>query len=380
MSTLIFFIILGYAMVILLLSKEFITYSSTPLKGQNKLHCFTVVINYRNEQDKLPGLLTSIAQLDYDLEKLHFIFINDAATDCSLSILETFKAQNPNFSIELIDRKPRSNSGKKDGIAQAVALSPHNHIITTDADCVLPIQWIACYNAIYNRLPDAHFIAAPVQIESKDKWLQALQHQEMLALQLVTVGGFSLRQPFMCNGANMSFTKKAFNEVDGYKGNLHISSGDDVFLLEKLAAEDVMKCHFLKNKHAIITTFPKNTFNEVVAQRARWAQKGKETKSMLNKLVSFQVLIMSIAWVIGPVLWQFTFITEELFIAIILIKLFTDLVVLIIGNLFFAPVQWKYVAVNFCIYPFVVIIIAFKTLYQQQWQGRKTNSLKSQQE
>ena len=42
----------------------------------------------------------------------------------------------------------------------------------------------------------------------------------------------------MCNGANLAFTKQAYEAVNGYLNHLHISSGEDVFLLEDLKKID----------------------------------------------------------------------------------------------------------------------------------------------
>ena len=285
MSGLFFIIVFGYALVILLLSKELLTYPATKIDPTLKQLPFSIIINYRNEENRLPALLDSVKKQEYSFEKTQWIFVNDKTTDHSHEILQSFTAQHPEIPIVLLDRIPKSASGKKDGITQALGSSKHPHILTTDADCI-PAGWIASYNAIYHKHTNAHFIAAPVVIQQENTLLTALQQQEMMALQLITAGSFSYRQPFMCNGANMSFTKEAFYEVNGYEGNQHISSGDDIFLLEKLAAEDVMKCHYLKSSAAIVTTFPKLDVKSMIDQRARWAQKGSETKSMLNKLLS----------------------------------------------------------------------------------------------
>ncbi|OUS21609.1 glycosyl transferase [Nonlabens dokdonensis] len=380
MSWLFLFIVCGYALVIILLSKELLTYPKTEINDTTKLLPFTVIINYRNEQANLPVLLSSIKNQEYNLDLIQWIFVNDHSTDGSLAILKQFKKENTDVSIFLLDRKVKSASGKKDGISQAIELSSHNHIITTDADCMLPQNWLLSYNAIYNKHPDAHFIAAPVMIDQKKSIISSLQTQEMNALQLITVGGFSYRQPFMCNGANMSFTKDAFHEVNGYEGNDHISSGDDIFLLEKLVAEDVMKCHYLKNKEAIVTTFPKDSFKDMISQRARWAQKGSETKSMLNKLVSFQVLAMSLLFILSPLFWVFEMINSPMFVGILATKLFTDVMVLFTSDRFFENVKWRFVPINFFIYPILVIIIAFLSLKRSDWQGRKINTPVSLQE
>jgi biofilm PGA synthesis N-glycosyltransferase PgaC len=380
MSGLVFIVIFGYALAILLLSKEMLTYPAIKITPETKKIPFSILINYRNEEGQLPELLKSIKNQNYDLDLLQWIFVNDNSTDRGLELLQSFKAKNPKLKILLIDRVPKSASGKKDGINQAIALSDYNHIITTDADCLLPQNWVLSYQAIYNQHTDAHFVAAPIQIKQQNTILSSLQQQEMVALQLITMGSFSYRQPFMCNGANMSFTKEAFQQVNGYEGNLHISSGDDIFLLEKLAAEDVMKCHYLKNPEAVVTTFPKQRLKEVILQRARWAQKGSETKSLLNKLVSFQVLLMSLLFVCSPILWYFSLLTDQMLIGILITKAFTDVVVLVIGDQFFENVNWKFVGINFLLYPLLVLFIALKSLSKPQWQGREINAPTSPQD
>jgi hypothetical protein len=38
---------------------------------------------------------------------------------------------------------------------------------------------------------------------------------------------------FMCNGANLAYTKTFFQELNGFDGNDKIASGDDVFYCRK---------------------------------------------------------------------------------------------------------------------------------------------------
>ena len=53
---------------------------------------------------------------------------------------------------------------------------------------------------------------------------------------LIAIGASSLCSGFpnMCNGANLAFTKDAFNQVNGYQGYENVVSGDDEFLLYKV--------------------------------------------------------------------------------------------------------------------------------------------------
>ena len=54
-----------------------------------------------------------------------------------------------------------------------------------------------------------------------------------MSLQGATIAGFALRNPFLCNGANMAYKKELFTNLHGFEGNNNLASGDDIFLLEK---------------------------------------------------------------------------------------------------------------------------------------------------
>lgn len=375
MTLIIVTISLGYLFVVLGLALEGLTYKTKHLfKISETIGTdlkFSIIINYRNEANNLPSLLKSISRLDYNFNKIEFIFINDNSSDQSLQILESFKINNDSISIQLINRKPVSNSAKKDGISQALELTSYQHIICTDADVVLPTLWLQAYNKHYQSFPDQHFVAGPLEIKISNNLLSQLQHNEIAALQMTTIGGFAINHPFMCSGANMSFTKQAFQEVNGYAGNDHISSGDDIFLLEKLATRDTLKCSYLKSDQAIVKTYPKKSWKEMITHRVRWAQKGIHTQSILNKLVSIQVLVMSLLFLTAIILWPINWINDVQFVTIISIKLLVDIIVLFIGNRFFNNKKWFfYLLPQLMIYPIVVIIIAFKSLKKPNWKER----------
>ncbi|AZQ42829.1 glycosyltransferase [Nonlabens ponticola] len=357
---------LGYALLLLSLAMPALTYQPHPTSRKKNVGSapikFTIIITYRNEAAVLPRLLGSIAQVDYPADCSQWILVNDASEDNSAKIISDFKETYKHLNLKMLDRIPQSNSGKKDAITQALDQALYDNIITTDADCQLPNHWLKAYNQHYQQYADAQFIAAPVIIESDDLLTQ-LQASEMLSLQAISIGAFSYRQPFLSNGANMSFLKEAFYQVDGYAGNNQISSGDDIFLLEKLAAEDVIQCHYLKSDDAIVTTLPKRSLNGIIRQRVRWSKKGSKTKSMLNKLVSFQVLAMSLLWIVAPLLYLVEVITLDLWLIVWILKFFTDAIVLLIGSTALNQSGLNsWFLINHLGYPFIVIAIAFKSI------------------
>lgn len=372
MSFLVILISFGYAMTLLCLAMPALKYMPNALsrKRTQKKHSFSIIIVYRNEIDALPGLLESIAKLNYAKDLAQWIFVNDNSSDGSAQLIADFHDRNSEINVTQMERPVISVSAKKDGITAAIKIAKFDYVITTDADCVLPGQWLIAFNRHYQEFADALLVAAPVQLIGTG-FIAAIQQLEMMALQTITAGAFAIRQPFMCNGANLSFRKDAFEAIDGYSGNDHLSSGDDIFLLEKLAAEDVIQCHYLKDLDAGVKTASKSHWSHLINQRARWARKGKETKSLLNKLVAFHVAAMSLLFIISPILWLMDLISIQQLICVYLLKFFTDFIVLIIGNEFLAMRSWsRYFLPNFLIYPFVVIAIGIKSLGKLEWHGR----------
>lgn len=374
MTFLAFFVGFGYAILILVLAMEAFTYKPTKPSRTTvaeEVSGFSIIVNFRNEQERLPHLLDSIAKLNFASNRMQFIFINDDSTDRSMEILTAFKANHNHIDLVIYERNAVSASAKKDGITQALEHAKHDHIITTDADCVLPKNWLSAFEKHYKLFPSSLFVAAPVQIATGNSILEQVQASEMVALQLMTTGGFSIGQPFLCNGANMSFKVGSFTEVGGYEGNDGIASGDDIFLLEKLAALDASSCYYLKNKDAIVTTNPKSSWKEIIMQRARWAQKGSKTKSLLNKLMSAQVFAANLFVLIAPLLIYLDFLKFKIAMAVLALKLFTDVLVLVIGYRFFENKNWQWFVIpQLIIYPLVVVAVAVKSFTAVRWKGR----------
>ena len=65
-----------------------------------------------------------------------------------------------------------------------------------------------------------------------------------MSLQGSTVGGFGIGHPFLCNGANLAYKKHHFIQLNGFKGNDTIASGDDIFLFEKFIHAFPRQVHF----------------------------------------------------------------------------------------------------------------------------------------
>ena len=344
---------------------------------------FSVVIPFRNEAENLAALLTSIAELNYPRNLFEIILVDDASEDDSVKIIEhildkktfanNFSQTNyKNIQIKIIQNNRTSLSPKKDAITSAIKTAKNDWIITTDADCELPKYWLDSFDAFIQRNKPV-FIVAPVTYQKINGFLGRFQLLDFLSLIGATIGGFGIKNPFLCNGANLAYSKAFFKKANGFNGNTTIASGDDIFLLEKALKEDKKSVHFLKSEHSIVRTIPQNSWSDLIAQRKRWAAKTSSYNSVFGKLTGVLVLLMNATIICAFIFALIGEISPKLFIYIFIIKCCIDFLLLFKTSLFFN--QGRYLnsfIFSSLLYPFFNVYVASISLFTSyKWKGRE---------
>lgn len=353
-------------------------------KVASEITTFSVIIPFRNEANNLPKLLASINELSYPKELVEFIFVDDNSSDNSVEIVEKFIAcqversrnlqplyssQRDNFI--LIKNKRTSNSPKKDAISIAIKNVKNNWIVTTDADCMVPKNWLKRIDAFIQK-HNCNMIVAPVSYKSNTTFLEQFQRLDFMSLQATTIASFGLKTPFLANGANFIYRKNIFENVDGFKGNAEIASGDDVFLLEKFLKLDFKKVRYLKSKDAIVKTFPVNSFSKLIQQRVRWASKTSNYTLMAGKIIGILVLTGNSILVISPLFVFIKIMTFKTFVSFFLLKLFIDYLLLEKMAIFEdKKIDFTTYLKSSILYPYFTLLIFITSLFKNfQWKGR----------
>ncbi|WP_026837397.1 glycosyltransferase family 2 protein [Gillisia sp. JM1] len=351
--------------------------ASFELSGAAPLNKFSIITPFRNEAENLPELLLSLSNINYPKTHFEIILVNDESEDNSVQACFHFKQRNPELQFSIINNIRKTNSPKKDAITTAIISSRFEYIITTDADCAVPALWLQAFNEKIIET-DAAMIAAPVSFfsarSSKERFLNylaAFQELDFMSLQAAGIGGFGLNRPFICNGANLCYEKRAFYEVEGFQGNSNISSGDDVFLLQKFKDLNYPVC-FLKSEQAIVYTKPQASLQTLFSQRIRWAAKTTAYKSVFAKLIGLSVLLVNLFLVIGLILTLLNEVNYELVLFSFLIKFLVDLGLLYYSATFFRK---KTMLSHFLwcslLYPFFSTLVAILSLFSGfEWKGR----------
>jgi cellulose synthase/poly-beta-1,6-N-acetylglucosamine synthase-like glycosyltransferase len=308
---------------------------SSPLhKGSSPLHKIklTIIIPARNEAANIENCLNSIIQNNYPINLFEIIVVDDHSEDETAGIVKKYASKN----IKLISLKDfvtdKINSYKKKAIEVAIAQASGTLIITTDADCIVPPTWLQTIAQFYEEKKPA-FIAAPVLIETtypaqtqnnnenaegidlsrlsprsaEGKGVRLFQSLDFMTLQGITAAVVHKKQMTMCNGANMAYERKAFDEVGGFAGIDNIASGDDMLLMHKIYKQYPDRVLFLNAKDAIVKTAAVNTISQFFNQRIRWASKADkyDDKRILPVLVV--VYFFNVVMLALPIIVNFQF-------------------------------------------------------------------------
>ncbi len=336
---------------------------------------FTIVVPFRNEAKNLPTLLQSFSRLNYPIELLQIIMVDDFSKDNSSQLYNQWRLKHEAVDTTLLENLLLSNSPKKDALGRAIPIAKHDWIITTDADCIVNKNWLLTIDNYIQNHPDTsrpEMIVSAVMYKTKNNWFHHFQQLDIMSLQAVTIGSFGIGKPFMCNGANFAYTKKLFLKLDGFNGNNKMASGDDVFLLQKAVNANKEKVHYLKNNDVIVKTKPENDLFKLFMQRVRWAGKSTGYKSSYAKFLAIIVLLMNMSLTIAFCLLPFAFINLTVLLIVFLIKYLVDYILLYKSNTYLRKGTFFVPIASSIIYPFFSSLVGVYSLFGSfSWKGRK---------
>lgn len=341
---LIIIFIYGLTLLIIVFGIEIIEFNKITAIGKNQK--FTIIVVYRDENHHLPNLLKSFQRLNYHKEDFEILMINDGSS-------EDFDFTSFDLPIKIFDNIRYSKSPKKDGITLAVNHAKYHWMVLTDADCEVPKNWLYKLNQYINKNSHLEMVCGSVFIKINHSFLTHFQAWDFISLQAITIGSFGLQRAFMCNGANMAFTKTIFNQVGGYQSSNHLKSGDDVFLLQDVLKNDKLKVGYLFDSEFFVKTSAMNDWHALINQRIRWGSKASSYQSFFGKYLSFLVLVVSLFFLINFIKLDYKLVISKLLIDILFLCYFSNKI----------KQKPDYFFLSLLLYPFFIIEIIFKSIF-----------------
>jgi cellulose synthase/poly-beta-1,6-N-acetylglucosamine synthase-like glycosyltransferase len=303
--------------------------------GKNFKTTITVIIAARNEAANIGNCLGSLQNQSYPKHLYKVLVVDDFSEDATANIVNQFS--NSNIQLLLLKdfiRADETQSYKKKAIEVAIQQATGELMVTTDADCLMPVNWLQTIAAFYQE-QQPEFIAMPVLIAPVKSFIQLFQSLDFMTLQGITGASVFKKFHSMCNGANLAYTKKAFNAVNGFAGIDNIASGDDMLLMHKIYKQYPGKVLFLKSNNVIVHTQPVNTVGAFFNQRIRWASKADKYDDKRIFFVLLLVYLFNVVLLLFPFIaalnnqqfktFNFQFSTFNIWLSLLILKTLIEL-------------------------------------------------------
>jgi len=343
-------------------------------KGFNPKARISVIIPIRNEAEHIVQLLHSIKATEYPKSLLEIIVVDDHSNDDSVELIQGLN--DPNITILSLSQYTlleEYNSYKKFGISKAIELAKGEFIITTDGDCVVPKNWLLHFAYVFEK-EGKSFVAAPVNFHFDSKALVAFQSLDFMGMMLVTGANLKRNKSLLCNGANLGYSKKLFEDVNGYHGISKQASGDDVMLMNRVAKKNKESLFFIKSQYATVKTVAVDSWTSFVQQRLRWGTKNNNSDDLSLKLelgvaylLCINIFLMPFILLLGNAKLLYVW------LIVLFIKMISDYLLLSNAASFFGErKQLKYFIPSFFIHIFYIAYVGTLSLFKKKyvWKGR----------
>ncbi len=345
METVIFFlIILIFSTNIILL---FSFFRKKPINNDNKrdnnsYNSFSVLISAKNESENIKGLIESLSSLDYPTDKFEVIIVDDNSSDDTYELLIQHSKSLDNFKI--IKSGNKELPGKKGALQKAFDLSKNKYIVTTDADCIVPANWLSTINDYINNGADV-IIGNVLYLQNRN-FLKDYFRFEQIKNRFLSFSLARLGLPYTAAGANFCFNREILEKIGGYKAISQTLSGDDDLLVQQ-AVKLNYKITTMNNSEKYVTTIPPESF------KAYLKQKKRHTAASNHYLLKNQILLSY---------WHL--LNQIGFLSFLLVPFYYNFIYIFISKLFFDFLTVNLAAKEFKQYFYFHRLLLYPILYE----------------
>lgn len=242
-----------------------------PRFNEEDLPSASVIVAARNEENNILSCIKSLDTLIYPEGKLEIIIIDDASSDSTMKITSDFIHGKLKYRVIHLEEDDSAKLiGKVRAMAEGIKISSGEIIITTDADCVANPLWAKTIASYY--VGNVGVVNGFTSQTVKDSF-SGMQAIDFVYLLFIAAGTMNLGKPVSCIGNNMSFRKKAYEEVGGFE-NLPFSVTEDFLLLNSIHRLGKYKAIYPINKDSLVISKPALSLREIFNQKKRWAVGG----------------------------------------------------------------------------------------------------------
>lgn len=300
-----------YFAILLFLISGFLRIKNTTTEFQPKV---SVVVAARNEEHNLKNCLNSLLSQTYPKKLTQLIVIDDRSTDDTPNIIKRFNGE-PNVDTIKISDFQKGVSPKKAALNEGITRAKGELILTTDADCIPPHDWLTQTAALFH--DDIGLVAGPAPFSEGNSLWSKLLCLDNFATAFVAAGAAGWNIGVTCTGRNLAYRKSVFEQVHGFEQINHSLSGDDDLFLQTVKKQTNWRINYSLNPSTAVTSASVETFSGYISQRRRHVSASKHYSKPIQanyilfnlaNLVLFGFIILSMFY------QEYLFLAAHLFV------------------------------------------------------------------
>lgn len=327
-------------------------------------HTVSVVIAARNEEDRILPCLQSLEKINYPPDKFEIIFVDDCSEDNTPVMIDEYCKKHDNWNLIRIDEKSNEIKGKKNALLNGISQSKGEIIFTTDADCIVPENWIKEMVSYFE--PNVSMVIGHSPITQKKGLYQKILQFDNLFSAIAASAPTKLGNPISSIGRNLAYRKSAYEDVGSFLALKQYRSGDDILLTEKFHYLNDGKIDFCAHPETFVKTQPPEKFSEIFHQQVR-----KNSKALLKSPTSILFSVVLFFYYLFFLIFPFLFLKYlTLWLIIFALKFLLEFINLSkAAKIFKLAHTIKYIPMMQFIYPFHIMLFSLLGIFQlYQWK------------
>jgi len=240
------------------------------LLDDSELPMVTVLVSARNEEQDFPDCIASVRALDYPVEKLQIILVDDNSDDSTGRLVDEIAAADERvLALHSRDMPPTRLQAKARGIFWGMKHATGEWVFITDADARVPATWLR--HMLSHARPDTGMLGGALYVMDTG-WVSRFERASWAFTQMFNLGLSGLCIPFACLGPNMAIKRSIYEEAGGLE-NVDFSIAEDLALM-KMVVHHKAGIINVVSAETVAALRPVPSYKHLLSQQRRWFRGG----------------------------------------------------------------------------------------------------------
>lgn len=334
---------------------------------EQSLPFISVLVAARNEEKNLASCLESLLAQNYPLDKIEILVGNDASSDSTLAIAQSYGAKFSHLMTWDISSDSMSQTkGKARVLAFLAQKAKGEFLLVTDADCIVIPDWAKTLIQAFE--PNIAIVTGFTELSFSRNLFQQLQRVDwLLFMGINNILSDTFFSSATTIGNNMAIRSTAYWQTGGYE-KIPFSLTEDFKLYVELKKIG-WQTRNLISANAKVQSYAQDSWGSLLSQRQRWVRgAGKELsikwKWILALLASTYVLFALLLFInpkVALLFWSLRFFLQFLSLQAISSKISSP------PLSFFHLVLYEFFSFTLLFLSFILMLLPI----QVKWKGRK---------